>query len=77
MCNHVNSVHSHQLCQHTITNFCISDSFSPTIFSSPSHHVFNAITQVVEHAFYTQAKGIPEWETAMANELQALHDNHT
>ncbi|KAI3700840.1 hypothetical protein L2E82_45479 [Cichorium intybus] len=62
---------------HTITNFCINESFNHFSFPSHASHVSSQSPSPFEPAFYHQAKGVPEWEQAMKNELDALNANNT
>ncbi|KAI3764730.1 hypothetical protein L2E82_14743 [Cichorium intybus] len=79
ICNQASRDNTTHLCHHTITNSCIYDtpSLATSNFISYSTFAFNAVTSLVEPAFYHQAKGIIVWEDAIKKELQALSDNHT
>lgn len=61
-------------CHYTITNYCLHDFSDKKLVPVPRSFTFNVISHVFERAFYHQAKGHPEWEKAMANEIKALED---
>lgn len=77
VCNYTFSECNSHSCHHTITNYRLHDFSDQNPVSVPTSYTFNAISHVFEPSFYHQAKGHPEWEQAMANELKSLEDNQT
>lgn len=77
ICNFVDS--SSHVCCHTITNLCIPHNSvdQPLLNSTHPIQVFNVTTSIVEPAFFHEAKGNPNWEDAMKQELVALDANRT